>query len=125
MTTTQTNPVEYALNHWHQFESQEEHAERVERAEHSAGWYFDQATVRQKAAYNLAMADLRGLAGPRYERARIEAKAVWTRSTVEAADLFTVTCDAIMMHGEVPEDLSAEWDALCALEIVAAQMEAA
>lgn len=125
MTTTKTNPAEYAVNHWRKFESQEEHAYRVERAEETAGRCFDQATVRQKAAYNLAMADLRGLAGPRYERARIEAKAVWARSTVEASDLFTATCDAIMVHGEVPEEIFAEWDALCAREAVGAQMEAA
>jgi hypothetical protein len=125
MTSTKTNPAEYALNHWKKFESSEEHAYRVERAEHTAGSYFQEATKRQRAVYDRTMADLRGLAGPRYERARIEAKAVWTRSTVEAADLFTATCDAIMAHGEVPEEMSAEWDALCAREAVAAVMEAA
>lgn len=119
--TTQSNPAEYAKNHWRKFESNEDHAERVERAEHTAGRYFESATVRQKAAYDTTMADLRGLDAPRYTRARNAANAEWTRSTTEAADLYTITCDSIMVHGEVPEEIGALWDELDARQAAASK----
>lgn len=103
---------DYAKNHWRQFETAEEHAERVERAEHEGGWYFQQATKRQKAAWDRAMSDLRGLSGPRYDRARKAANEAWARDTAEAADLLHITLDAIMVHGEVPEEISSLWDEL-------------
>lgn len=117
-----SNPAEYALNHWRQYESADEHAERVQSAEQRAGWYFDQATKPQKAAYTLAMDDLRGLSGPRYDRAREAARAAWHASTKDAADLFVRTADEIMKDGEMSEALSAEWDRLCAAQ---AEKEAA
>lgn len=122
---TRTVNHAWAKDHWRDHESNEDHADRVERAEHSAGWYFQQATTRQKAAYNRAMADLRGLDAPRYLRARQALSATWARDTTEASDLYTVTCDAIMKHGEVPEELSSEWDSLLAREAVAGAMAAA
>jgi hypothetical protein len=117
--TAKSDHAQYALNHWRRFESSQDHAERVERAEQSAGWYFEQATKRQKAAHDLAMADLRGLDAPRYDRARAAAKAVWHRSTEEARDLYHLTCDEIMRDGEMSETTGAEWDALCAREAAA------
>lgn len=120
-----TIPTDWAKDHWRKFESSEDHAERVERAEHTAGWYFQQATVRQKAVYDAAMSGLRGLDAPRYDRARAAANAEWARSTVEASDLFTITCNEIMVHGEVPEEIGALWDDLEVREAVARAMEAA
>lgn len=108
------DPREYALHHWGRYETDADHAARVESAEDQAGWFFAQATKPQRAAYNEAMAGLRLLSGPRYERMREAAKARWTRSTVEASDLFFRTADCLMRDGEVSEALSAEWDALCA-----------
>lgn len=112
-----SNPADYAANHWRQFESADEHAERVERAEQAAGWYFNEATKPQKAAYTRAMEDLRGLSGPRYDRAREAAEAAWYASTKDAADLLNRTCDEIMRDGEMSESLGAEWDRLCAASI--------
>lgn len=110
------NAADWQKSHWRKFEYAEEHAERVERAEHEAGRYFQAATVRQKAVYDAAMADLRGLMGPRYDRARSAASAEWARSTVEAADLYQITAEAIMVRGECPEEISALWDDLDARE---------
>lgn len=110
--SSQSNPSEYAKNHWRRFESDQEHAERVERAEETAGRYFADATVRQKVAYSVAMASLKRLDAPRYDRARAAVNAEWARSTAEAADLLAITCDAIMVHGEVPEEISSLWDEL-------------
>lgn len=104
----------YALNHWGKHETDAEHAERVESVERQASWFFEQATKPQRAAYNEAMAGLRGLHAPKYDRLREAAKARWERSTAEASELFYRTADALMRDGEVSESLSAEWDALCA-----------
>jgi hypothetical protein len=112
MPANQNNATEYAKNHWRRFESNFEHAERVDAAEAEAGRYFDDATKVQKAAYTLAMNDLRGLSGPRYDRARAAAKAAWTASTEKARELFYITADEIMRDGEVSEETSALWDAL-------------
>lgn len=106
------NADDWQKSHWRKFESEEEHAERGERAEHEAGRYFQQATVRQKAAYDATMASLRGMDAPRYDRARAAASAEWARSTVEAADLYQITKESIMVHGEVPEEISELWDDL-------------
>ncbi|WP_029581985.1 hypothetical protein [Bradyrhizobium sp. URHD0069] len=116
---------DWRKDHWRQYESPADHAERVERAEETAGRYFEMATVRQKAAYDLAMADLRGLDAPRYTRARAAANAEWARSTAEAADLFQITCDEIMVHAEVPEEIAALWDDLEAREVVLRNARAA
>ena len=107
------NPADYALNHWLKFESAEEHAERVEHCEAFAYPAFKLATAPQKAIYDQAMSDLRGLSGPRYDRAREAAKSEWYRSTKAARDLFNRTCDHLMRGGdEADEAIDAEWTAL-------------
>ena len=108
----QNSAAEYAKNHWRRFESNAEHDERVEAADAEAGRYFDDATKVQKAAYTLAISDLRGLSGPRYERARADARAAWDASTEQARELFYITADEIMRDGEVSEETGALWDAL-------------
>jgi hypothetical protein len=110
-------------DHWRQYESAQDHAERVARAEQTAGWYFQQATVRQKAAYDAAMSGLRGLDAPRYDRARAAATAEWARSTAEASDLYQITAQEIIVHGEVPEEISSLWDELEVRQAVAAAMQ--
>lgn len=112
MPAIQNNATEYARNHWRRFESDAEHAERVEAAEAEAGRYFDEVTKAQKAAYTLAMSDLRGLSGPRYDRARAAARAAWEASTEQARELFYITADEVMRDGEVSEATAALWDAL-------------
>lgn len=117
--TDLNHPSQYAKNHWRHHESSEDHADRVERAEQEAGRYFAGATVRQKAAYDAALSGLRGLHGPRYERARIAAKAVWARSTADARDLYEISADEIMRDGELSEETANLWDDLEAREAAA------
>jgi hypothetical protein len=122
--TAQSNPADYAKSHWRLYETSEDHAGRVERAEQTADWYFAEATKRQAAAHRRAMADLRGLVAPRYDRARAAAQAAFHHSTEEARDLCIRTCDEIMRDGDMSEATGSEWDALCAKES-AKPMEAA
>jgi len=119
------NAADWQKSHWRKFESAEEHAERAERAEHEAGRYFQDATVRQKAAYDAAMASLRGSLGFRAVSARAAVNAEWYRSTVEASDLYEITAANIFVHGECPEEISALWDDLDVRQAVAAAMEEA
>jgi len=112
MSRAQTNPADYAINHWRRYETDDEHATRVAAAEEESSWYFARATARQKAAYDEAMADLRGLDAPRYDRAHKEARRVWDETTVEARALFNITADEIMREDEVSEDTNARWNAL-------------
>ena len=98
--------------YWRQHETPAEHEGRVDAAEATAGWYFDQSTTAQKAAYLRALADLTGLHTARAERAREAAKAVWFASTVGARALFETTFEDLMRDGEVSEETSALWDAL-------------
>lgn len=119
------NADDWQKSHWRKFESADDHAERVERAKHEAGGYFQAATVRQKAAYNATMAALRGMMGPRYDRARAAANAEWARSTVEADDLYQITAEAIFVHGECPEEIAELWDDLDVRQAVSDAMEEA
>jgi len=106
------NAADWQKSHWRKFESAEDHAERVERAEHQAGRYFQDATVRQKAVYDAAMASLRGLDAPGYQRARAAASAEWARSTAEAADLYEISASEIMREGELSQETGYLWDEL-------------
>jgi hypothetical protein len=103
-------------------ESPTEYAERLERCEAQAGWYFAGATKPQTAAYNRAMADLRGLSAPKYDRAREAAKAVFTASTKAASELCDLTLAELMTAGEVSEELSYRWDELALTDVVAREM---
>lgn len=95
-------------------ESPSEYADRVERCEARAGWYFADATKAQKATYDRAMSDLRGLSAPRYDRAREAARAAFTASTKAASELCDLTLTELLTDGEVSEETNARWDALAA-----------
>lgn len=103
-------------------ESNSEFAERLERCEAEAGWYFANATKPQKAACDRAMADLRGLDAPRYDRAREAAERQWKATTAAAAELCELTLAELMDRGEVSEALSYRWDQLAVSD---AMMDAA
>jgi hypothetical protein len=98
--------------HWRLYETPIEHEIRADAAEATAGWYFDQSTTAQKAAYLRALADLTGLQTPRAERAREVAKAVWFASTAQARVLSETTFEDLMRDGEVSEETSVLWDTL-------------
>ena len=113
------DPRDYALNHWNRYESDAEHAARVEAAEREATWHFDRATVRQKQVYREAVAaavKLHGHGSMAHEATLNLAKAQWDRDTAAARDLFYRTADCLMATGEVSESLSLEWDALHAVQ---------
>lgn len=107
-----TNPADYAVSHWLKYESQEEHAERVEHCEAEVYPMLVRATAPQKAVHDQAMADLRGLSGPRYDRARAAAKSEWHRSTEAARDLFNRCCNELMQGNDLTDEHYAAWDAL-------------
>lgn len=98
-----------------------EQRERLERCEQEAGKHFAAATKTQTAAYNLAMSDLRGLTGSRYERAREAAKAAWEASTADASAAYHASLQDLMLTGEISEASWALWDQID----VAAVMEVA
>ena len=100
-----------------------EQQQRFEACEAEAGAAFAAATVIQSSVFQMTMSDLRGLSGPRYDRAREEARAVFARTTVEAAELCDLTVQELMQTGEISEELSYRWDQLKVSTIV--QQEAA
>lgn len=106
------DPADYARNHWRKYESDQEHAERVEAAEQLAGRYFTSATQPQLAVYNETMDFLRGFSGPKWDRRREFAQAFWRESTARERALFEITADEIMRDGEVSEATSLAWDVL-------------
>ncbi len=112
MSATPTDPADYARNHWRQFESNEEHAERVEAAEATAGRYFASVTEAQRQTFTDTMAFLRAFSGPVWDRRRAAAKATWEQTTAGARELFSITADEIMRDGEVSEATSLAWDVL-------------
>ena len=99
-------------DHWRQFESASEHAERVAAAQERAGWYFDDATKPQKGTYKRAIAGMANLQGDSWDRAHEAATASWYASTAMARDLFERTFEDLMRDGEVSEQTGALWDAL-------------
>ena len=112
MSATPTDPAEYAVHHWRRFESSQEHAERVEAAEATAGRYFASATAKQRQAFTETMEFLRAFSGPMWDRRRRDAQAAWEQSTAGARELFNIPADEIMRDGEVSEATSLAWDVL-------------
>lgn len=112
MSATPTDPADYARNHWRQFESNEEHAERVEAAEQTAGRYFASVTAKQRQTFTDTMEFLRAFSGPMWDRRRADARSAWAKATAGARALFHITADEIMREGEVSEATSLAWDVL-------------
>jgi len=100
-------------SHWFRHETDAEHEARVEAAEATAGWYFRQATEPQREAYRRSLADLMGMTAPRDERAREAALAAYEASTAAAGNLMLDTIDELLRTGEISEELSDRWEALC------------
>lgn len=105
--------AEICRSHWQQYESDDEHAERVERCSLKAGEYFDDATREQKAEYDQTIAVIAAYKGsPRWARMRDAAKKRWYEATQPARDLFLDTFDELMRDGEMAESTGDRWDAL-------------
>lgn len=101
-------------DHWRQYESNREHAERADAAEATAVWYFRQFTKANSEAYRAVIADRMGLTAPRDQRALDAAKRAFEASTADASALMADTFEELMRDGEVSEATSARWDAICA-----------
>lgn len=109
----------YAANPHYAPDDFSEAVDRLERCEEHAGRWFGDATREQLATYNRTMADLRGLQGPRYDRARAAAKAEWERTTAPANELYHLTVAELMATGEVSEALVERWGALETVNVMA------
>lgn len=90
---------------------------RSEDAERTAFGYFADATKPQKATFDATMKVLIGCTGPRWDRARTEAKAKYARTTQQARALYDLTLDEILRDGEVSEATEASWSALTGGEL--------
>jgi hypothetical protein len=94
------------------YRTERDEQDRVEQAEISAGWYFEQATKRQKAEFDASMQSLLGCTGPKWDRARDAARAKWTADTAEARKLFDASVEEFLSTGELSEALDGQWTAL-------------
>jgi hypothetical protein len=112
----------YARNHLQDDWASHDAAEmqrRVQAAETQAGWYFDQATKREKAAFDTAMRSLLGVTGPQGNRARERVRTHWRDSTADARALLEATIECLLARGEVSVELDAQWTALIERDMAA------
>jgi hypothetical protein len=105
---------EIAANYAHQFETRSEFEERVDLANRQSGWWFDEATKPQKAAYLAAIHDLTGNYSPRSNRAREAAKAAFYLSTAAAAELTLRAFEDHLRDGEIAPETAEAFEALAA-----------
>jgi len=104
-------------------ESPSEFAERLERCERNAGWYFTDATKAQLALYNERLAVAAAYKGaPKWDRFRDAADREFKATTSAAAELCELTLAELLTDGEVSEALSYRWDELA---VSGAMLEAA
>lgn len=108
-----TNPADYAVSHWLKYESQEEHAERVEHCEAEVYPMLVRATAPAKAVCDATMAHIRPWRNsPKWERQKADAYAEYHRSTAAAVDLFNRCCNELMQGNDLTDEHYAAWDAL-------------
>lgn len=110
----------YAANPHYAPDDYSEQREYLERCEANAGRYFASATKDQLAAYHRTIADLRGLQGPKYERAREAAERDWKATTAGAKALYEETLRELMQTGEVSEAMAYRWDELAVAQVMQA-----
>ena len=105
----------YARNHlqddWASH-TREEIEARVQAAEKEAAWYFNRATMREKAEFDATMRAMLGVTGPRADRARDRARTRWRDATAEARSLLDATIECLLDTGEVSAELDERWTAL-------------
>jgi hypothetical protein len=91
----------------------EEATNRLEAAERTAGWYFEQATQRQRGAHEADLRALLGKKGPVWDRAREARRRRFAEETAKAGALFDRTVTCLLTTGEVSDELDEAWTALC------------
>lgn len=93
-----------------------EDTRRRQAAERTGGWYFDQATRRQRSAHEADLRALLGRSGPEWDRARDALRQRFAEATAEAGALFDRTVTSLLDTGEVSDELDEAWTALCERE---------
>ena len=107
-----------AKSHWRKYETDSEHAERVEDCLKEARKSFDAATKPQLAAHRQEMADISPYKGsPKWDRLKSEADHQWDETTVQARELFLLSFEDLLRDGEISEETNNAWDALQAPSI--------
>lgn len=114
-----------AKSYWRKYESDDEHADRVERATTEANFGYAKAIAGPLAAYRQTMKDIAPYKGaPKWDRLKAAADSVYRKTTADAFNLFLRSFEEIMRDGEESEETSALWDALLA-NVASAEKEAA
>lgn len=112
---TDTRYEDIAKSHWVRFESDDEHADRVERATTEANFGLNKAVAAPFAAYRQTMADAAPYKGaPKWDRIKAAAERKYQKDTCEAFNLFLREFEEIMRDGEASEETSLLWDELYA-----------
>jgi hypothetical protein len=93
-----------------------ETAQALRDANRTAGWYFDRATRRQRAAHEAGMRALAGASAPERDRDREALRRRWREATAEAQMLFEASVACLLAGGEVSGELDEAWTALFARE---------
>lgn len=110
-----TRYEDIAKSHWIKFESDDEHADRVERATNEANFGYYKAVAGPLAVYRQTMADIAPYRGaPKWDRMKAEAQRVYREATSEAFNLFLRSFEDHMRDGDESEETSLLWDALFA-----------
>lgn len=89
-----------------------EETDRAEACEAEALRFFNDAVKDFGAAYRASIVGLWGDRTPRANRARDAIKARWDADTAPARALMDRTLECLMEHGELSEELDAEWSAI-------------
>lgn len=108
--------TEICRSHWLKFESDDEHAERVERCRDEANKYLAPAAVKALNACHQTMCDIAPYRdSPRWQRLKEAAERKYREDTAPAYELFLTTFEELMRDGEVSEATSDAWDELAKL----------
>lgn len=105
--------AEICRSHWQKYESDDEHADRVERCTKEANKYFAPAVAPALNDYHQALRDIAPYKNsPRWERMRDQARRDWDTATAPAHELFLRTFEDLMRDGEVSDATGQAWDNL-------------
>lgn len=120
-----TRYEQIAKSYWRKYESNDEHADRVERATTEANFGYYRAVAAPLAAYRQTMKDIAPYKGaPKWDRLKSAAERIYREATADAFNLFLRSFEEIMRDGEESEETGALWDALLA-RLASAEKEAA
>lgn len=105
--------AEICGSHWRQFESDDEHAARVEWCTNEANKYLAPAAVKALNECHQTMRDIAPYRdSPRWQRMKEAAERKYLEDTAPAFELFLRTFEELMRDGECSEETSESWDEL-------------